>query len=831
MAEDVGGMNATVGVIVKGDVQDIIAKTKTLGDALGVASEQASGTRTVFLYMAFGLMAAGGMLGRIGQAFGNVAKHMSSAYAEVEYQAAIVGTVLGSTAKETEQVASKMMELSIITGFSSKQVGEAMQGLAMAGFNFNQVMGATKPILNMARVGMMDVGDAVNLAVGIYNGFEMQAKDTNTVMQTFAMISDELVYAANESVISIQGLAESFKFVAASAQLAGWSVEETMTVLMTAGDNMIRAGIAGRNLRISLQKLQQLAAATSGELLTAAEIVQQYGLEIVTVDGKLRGMADIVEELQTKLVGLTDVQRNTALSAIFGTEALTLWSAMFKKNVKDLREEELALTAVGAKAALFNQFGGDTVSILTGWREQVQGHTLDLNDLENQLLGFGITVDAVDNIIKVITSTSENWTSIINQASSAEKIATERLSTLKGSIDVMRASWETLYASYGKSMAPLLEDWNKLLTDIAKLLSKLPDGVKLLIGILTLAIYTITTIIGKLFTFVGTLLLVAAAQKVVNQQQIIINGEMAKTIGYQQLLSEGWLTVSGSMGVATKTAYALASGLAITAGYIFAMTFIIIEMVHAFRTADYVMGILYFSIMVVASALWLIWLRARILRAELYLSIGGTKLYTLAMVLLGRASLTTAGRIWLMNIAIGASAIALIVFAIVAVKSGVWWLQVLAIALGVAAVAMWYFNVACWANPLLAIAGVIAMTIGALGLLTQQFGESGDAYQDSGHSPFLLDIKEDAERATMAVNELGKGMSSFNGKMKTGVYNFRNISQPASGNRVFSPSVHVNISGTNVNGNMSEEKLGRVVSKATSETLRQLNSDFERSTA
>jgi TP901 family phage tail tape measure protein len=356
MVEKIG---AVVAIDVQMNTTNAVSQVKQVGNVLDETGVKMSQSRTTFLYMAFGLMAAGGVLNRVGNTVGKVVSQMTSAFSEVEYQSSIVGTVLGATAEQTKRVTEEMLALSIQTGFTAKEVGQAMQSLAMAGFNLTETMAATRGVLDLARVGMISVSEATELAVGVFNGYSMKARDAASITQTMAGITGELAYAANSSVVTVQSLGEAFKYVAAAADLANWSFEETTTVLMTAGDNMIRAGIAGRALRISLVNLQKIAAASQGTIAGGAATVKMYGLEILKTDGTLKGMADIVEELQIKLAGLSSVQRNAALQSIFGTEALTLWSALYSSNVKDLRDTELGLAAVGAKEALMVKFGGN----------------------------------------------------------------------------------------------------------------------------------------------------------------------------------------------------------------------------------------------------------------------------------------------------------------------------------------------------------------------------------------------------------------------------------------------------------------------------------------
>lgn len=820
---------ATVAVeLIPKNFNQFSQQTTSVGDAMARAGKSMGSTRTTFLYMAFGLMAAGGMMNRVSGVFGKAVNKMVGSYSEMEYQASVVGTVLGATAKETGIVADEMMNLSIKTGFSAKQVGEAMQGLAMAGFNLNQVLGATESILNMARVGMIEVNDAVNLAVGIFNGFDMQARDTNDVMQTMAGITGELVYAANESVVTIQGLAEAFKFVSASAELAGWSLEETTTILMVAGDNMIRAGIAGRQLRISLVKLQQIAAAQQGTMLSSSQIISQYKINLLDANKSLKGMADVVEELQNKLGTLTDVQRNSALATLFGTEALTLWSAMYKKNVVDLRRTELALEAVGAKEALLAQFGGNATRVLEKWHEQVLNHNVDLANLKEQLIAFKISADAADNIIKVITDTSKDWDKTIREASTSAGIVDERLKTLKGTTDILNSSINTLYASYGQSLGPMLKEWNNFLTEIVKLMNKLPDPLKMIVAIIILVGYTLFSMIGKMLTWVGTLMLVAAAQKVVNNQLIQMNGLMAEQIGYLALMKEGWALVSGSMITATRIFTKIGLAIVGCTLAIAALTISFANMIVEFRNGNPVMGTFWAIIFGITAVLWVLWLRSKLAALGITMIAARAAWAAFATSILTKATIRAAWAQRLWNITLYSSPLIAIVVAMTLLKNG---LGVLNIIIGASILVWAYFNAVLWSNPIIIIVAGIFLLIGVLGELDNWINSTAASYQDSGiSSPFFHDMQLDADAALVSIKNLKNGITGFKSGIGRGSFDVKGAfteSVGGRGNRVFAPRVNVNINGTQIHGEMSEVKLRRVVSRATTETISRLNSEFE----
>lgn len=243
-----------------------------------------------------------------------------------------VGAVSGATDDEMKALTESAKKLGATTSFSASQAAEGMQYLAMAGFKTNEIIAAMPGVLNMAAAGNVALGDAANIASNIMSGFGLEASKAGHV-------SDVLAKTFTSSNTTLQGLGETFKYVAPAASAVGWKLEEMAAAAGKLGDVGIDASMAGTALRGAVTRL----AAPTG---TASKLLNQYNIELTDANGKMLPLADILGQMKTKFAGLTDAQRAAAVQTIFGTEAMSAMLALME-DPEGLRTFTLELEKAG----------------------------------------------------------------------------------------------------------------------------------------------------------------------------------------------------------------------------------------------------------------------------------------------------------------------------------------------------------------------------------------------------------------------------------------------------------------------------------------------------
>lgn len=215
------------------------------------------------------------------------------------------------------------MKMGADTQFSATEAGNAMTELAKGGLTEADIQsGALKSTMDLAAASGMDLGDAANTVVQAMGGFGLSAKDS-------AQAVNALAGAAAASSTDVAPLADALSQCAAQAHTVGWSIQDTTAVLGAFAD----AGITGSDAGTSLKTmLQRLGAPTD----KAADAIKRYGINIWDSNGHMKDAGGVAQELQAKLGGLSDKQKQAALNTIFGSDATRAATVLMGDGSKGL---------------------------------------------------------------------------------------------------------------------------------------------------------------------------------------------------------------------------------------------------------------------------------------------------------------------------------------------------------------------------------------------------------------------------------------------------------------------------------------------------------------
>ena len=243
------------------------------------------------------------------------------------------------------------MDMGAKTQFSATEAGNAMTELAKGGLTEADIKGgALKATMDLAASSGMELGDAANTVVQAMGGFGLSAKDS-------AQAVNALAGAAAASSTDVGPLADALSQCAAQAHTAGWSIQDTTAVLGAFAD----AGITGSDAGTSLKTmLQRLGAPTD----KAADAIKQYGINIWDSNGHMKDAGGIADELKTHLGGLSDQQKQQALTTIFGSDATRAATVLMGEGSTGLSKYTKATNDQTAASRLANSQMGPTEKAL-----------------------------------------------------------------------------------------------------------------------------------------------------------------------------------------------------------------------------------------------------------------------------------------------------------------------------------------------------------------------------------------------------------------------------------------------------------------------------------
>lgn len=193
-------------------------------------------------------------------------------------------------------------------GFSAAESAAATEDLAKAGLTAQQIMGGgLSGALTLAAAGSVSTGRAAEVAATAMTMFGKKASDVGH-------IADVLSNGANKSTASVDSLAMGMQQGGMMAAQMGMSLEDTVATLAAFDQAGLKGSDAGTSLKTMLTALANPSKA-------AAEMMSQLGINAFDASGKFVGMQSLADQLKGSLGGLSQEQRNAALSTIFGADA------------------------------------------------------------------------------------------------------------------------------------------------------------------------------------------------------------------------------------------------------------------------------------------------------------------------------------------------------------------------------------------------------------------------------------------------------------------------------------------------------------------------------
>lgn len=254
-----------------------------------------------------------------------------------EAQMSRVQGISGATGDELEKLKDQAIELGAATSFSATEVAQGMENLASAGFTTNEIMEAMPGLLDLAASSGADLATASEIAASAVRGFNLEASDT-------AHVADVFAEAAARTNAQTEDMGEAMKYIAPVANAMGQSLEMTAAAIGIMSDAGIKGSQAGTSLRGALSRLAKPTDVMQ-------EKMDQLGLSFYDAQGNMLPLTGIVEQLETKMAGLTQEQRNNALVTLFGQESLSGMLALMQRGSDELAEMTTQFENVDGSAA------------------------------------------------------------------------------------------------------------------------------------------------------------------------------------------------------------------------------------------------------------------------------------------------------------------------------------------------------------------------------------------------------------------------------------------------------------------------------------------------
>ena len=327
-----------------------------------------------------------------------------------------VGTLTGAADEQLERMNAQARELGRTTMFSASEAADGMGFLAQAGFDAEEIMAAMPGTLQLAAAGNIELSRAADIASNVLSGYGME-------VDRLGHVNDVLASTFTSTNTDLNQLAQAMVYAGPVASSAGLRFEETAAAIGLMGNAGIQGSMAGTALRGAITRIlnptksvQEAIAELGVDSADAAEMMEamegasddiaaemeRAGLSFTDAEGRLRPMAEIIEQLEPHA-------DNTGLMMkLFGQRAGPAMAALVSQGSDELvnlteQLEDSGGTAERVADAQMEGFNGR----LRAMRSAVEGLNIAIG---NALLpGLTRMTEAVTRGLRPVTELAEAY--------------------------------------------------------------------------------------------------------------------------------------------------------------------------------------------------------------------------------------------------------------------------------------------------------------------------------------------------------------------------------------------------------------------------------------
>lgn len=297
-----------------------------------------------------------------------------------------VAATMGVTTDEIQELRDYAKQMGATTAFSATQAAQALNYMALAGYDAETSMSMLPNVLNLAAAGSMDLARASDMLTDSQSALGLTLDETNELV-------DKMAQAASKSNTSVEQLGDAILTVGGTAKSLTGGTTELATALGILADNGVKGAEGGTALR---NIILSLSAPTE----TASKKLDELGVSVYDAEGNMRGLNEIFGDLDESMSGLTQEQRMEALATIF--------------NNRDLKSAEALLANYGLRwdelSGYIDNAAGAAEKMAETQLDNLNGDLTLMNSaLEGAKIAFsdGIT-PALRNLVQMVTKALSN---------------------------------------------------------------------------------------------------------------------------------------------------------------------------------------------------------------------------------------------------------------------------------------------------------------------------------------------------------------------------------------------------------------------------------------
>lgn len=329
-------------------------------------------------------------VGGVATASIKVGMDFESSMSQVAATMGITSQEIASGSKSFEMLKQAAKDAGSSTQFSASQSAEALNYLALAGYDAEKAVQALPTVLNLAAAGGLELGYASDLVTDSMSALGLSTNE----LEGFV---DKLAKTSQKSNTNIAQLGEAILTVGGTAKVLAGGTTELNTALGILADNGIKGAEGGTALR---NVILSLSAPTD----QARDKMKELGLEVFDAQGNMRPLNDIFNDLNGILGNMSQGEQTQVLSKLFNKVDLKSVNALLANSGDRFNELSGYINnADGAAAAMAETMNDNLKGRLTQLSSALEGLGIDI--YENMELPLkSMAEQAIESVGKLHTA-------------------------------------------------------------------------------------------------------------------------------------------------------------------------------------------------------------------------------------------------------------------------------------------------------------------------------------------------------------------------------------------------------------------------------------------
>lgn len=381
----------------KSGFQSAMSDLKTLGDKSTTTSDK-------FTAMGSAFTKVGGTLTKnvtlplvgIGTAAVAVSGKFESAMSQVQATMGItkdsMTTVHGETVNAMDALGAIAKKMGAETAFSATECAEALNYMALAGYDVGTSIDMLPNVLSLAAAGGMELAKASDMITDSQTALGLTLDQTNILV-------DQMAKTASKSNTSVSQLGDAILSVGGTAKSLSGGTTELNTVLGLLADNGIKASESGTHLR-------NIMLAMNPTTKDACEAWATLGVSAYDADGNLRPLQDTFSDLNAAMDGFTDEERSKMITKMFHMTDLASVNALLSTSADRWNELSGAIDdSSGAASQMADTQLDNLQGQLTILKSALEGAAISFGNLLLPLIKDAVSF--IQNIVDCINNLSD----------------------------------------------------------------------------------------------------------------------------------------------------------------------------------------------------------------------------------------------------------------------------------------------------------------------------------------------------------------------------------------------------------------------------------------